>query len=173
MGLAPYGKPTYTKLIKEKLIDIKEDGSFRINQKYFDYATGFTMTNKHFNKIFNCIPRKPESKLEPIHMNIAASIQKVTEEIVIKILTYAKKEFNSENLCLAGGVALNCVINGLIVRKKIFKNVWIQPASGDAGGSLGAALSFWHMHLKKERFTNKNDIMNGSYLGNCYEKKRN
>jgi len=170
MGLAPYGKPIYSDLIEEKLVDIKEDGSFRLNQSYFDYSTGFKMTNNKFNKLFNKEARKPETKIQKFHMDIAASIQKVTEKIILRALKSLKKEFNLENLCLAGGVALNCVANGLIQREKIFKNIWIQPAAGDAGGSLGSALALWYMHLKKKRTPIKNDSMRGSYLGPAYNK---
>ncbi len=171
MGLAPYGQPIYSDLIEEKLIDIKDDGSFRIDQSYFDYSIGFKMTNNKFNKLFKKKARKPETKIQKFHMDIAASIQKVTEKIILKALKSLKKEFNIENLCLAGGVALNCVVNGLIQKEKIFKNVWIQPAAGDAGGSLGAALALWYMHLEKKRVPSKNDIMRGSYLGPAYSKK--
>ena len=170
MGLAPYGKPIYPDLIEEKLIDIKEDGSFRLDQSYFDYSTGFRMTNNKFNKLFKKEARKPETKILKFHMNVAASIQKVTEKIILKTLNSLKKEFNLENLCLAGGVALNCVANGLIQREKIFRNIWIQPAAGDAGGSLGSALALWHMHLKKIRNPNKSDSMMGSYLGPSFSK---
>ena len=170
MGLAPYGQPIYSELIEEKLIDIKDDGSFRLDQRYFDYSTGFKMTNKKFDKLFKKEARKPETKIQKFHMDVAASIQKVTEKIILKVLKSLKQEFNIENLCLAGGVALNCVANGLIQREKIFKNVWIQPAAGDAGGSLGSALALWHMHLKKRRIPNKNDSMRGSYLGPAYNK---
>ena len=170
MGLAPYGKPIYSDLIEEKLVDIKEDGSFRLDQSYFDYSTGFKMTNNKFNKLFKKEARKPETKIQKFHMDIAASIQKVTEKIILRALKSLKKEFNLENLCLAGGVALNCVANGLIQREKIFKNVWIQPAAGDAGGSLGSALALWYMHLKKKRTPTKNDSMHGSYLGPAYNK---
>jgi len=170
MGLAPYGKPIYSDLIEEKLIDIKEDGSFRLDQSYFDYSTGFRMTNNKFNKLFKKEARKPETKILKFHMNVAASIQKVTEKIILKTLNSLKKEFNLENLCLAGGVALNCVANGLIQREKIFRNIWIQPAAGDAGGSLGSAPALWHMHLKKIRNPNKSDSMMGSYLGPSFSK---
>ncbi len=165
MGLAPYGKPKYANLIKSKLLDLKDDGSFRLNQDYFDYSTGFKMTNEKFSNLFKNPPRKPESSFKEIHMDIAASIQDVIESIVLKILESLKKEYSIENLCLAGGVALNCVVNGLIQKKKIFKNVWIQPAAGDAGGSLGAALALWYMHLKKKRIINNNDSMKGAFIG--------
>ena len=165
MGLAPYGKPKYANLIKSKLLDLKDDGSFRLNQDYFDYSTGFKMTNEKFSNLFRNPPRKPESSFKKIHMDIAASIQDVMESIVLKILESLKKEYSIENLCLAGGVALNCVVNGLIQKKKIFKNVWIQPAAGDAGGSLGAALALWYMHLKKKRIINNKDSMKGAFIG--------
>ncbi len=166
MGLAPYGSPKYTNLIKENLIDIKEDGSFRLNMDYFDFATGLKMTNEKFNNLFGKKPRVPDiENIENFHMDIACSIQKVTEEIMIKLAKSLKKEYQFENLCLAGGVALNCVANGKIQKENIFKNIWIQPASGDAGGSLGAALAFWYDELNNERIVEKNDSMNGSYLG--------
>ena len=165
MGLAPFGKPIYSEIIKKNLLDIKPDGSFRLNQKYFNYATGFTMTNQNFYNLFGKKPREPETKIGKFHMNIAASIQKVTEDILIKILTNVKDEYEIENLCLAGGVALNCVANGIILKEKIFKNIWIQPAAGDAGGSIGAALAFWYLHLNKKRDVNSRDDMKGSFLG--------
>ncbi len=165
MGLAPYGKPIYADLIKNKLLDIKDDGSFRLNQDYFDYSTGFKMTNEKFSDLFKSPPRKSESNIKEIHMDIAASIQNVTETIILKILESLKKEYEIENLCLAGGVALNCVANGLIQKHKIFKNIWIQPAAGDAGGSLGAALALWYMHLKKKRIEQNKDSMKGSLIG--------
>ena len=166
MGLAPYGEPKYVELIKEKLIDIKQDGSFRMNQDYFNYTTGLTMTNKKFHNLFGKNPRDPKkNKITEFHMDIASSIQKVTEEIIIKICKSLKEEYKISNLCLAGGVALNCVANGKILDEKIFEKIWIQPASGDAGGSLGAALAFYHLEMKKERKIDKKDKMNGSYLG--------
>ena len=165
MGLAPYGNPLYENKIK-KLIDIKEDGSFRLNQKYFNYATGLTMTNDHFNKLFAQKPRDPKKeKITQFHMDIAASIQKVTEDIMIKLARSIRKEYNIKNLCLAGGVALNCVANGKILSEKIFDQIWIQPAAGDAGGALGAALALWHLELNNERTVNLKDNMKGSYLG--------
>ena len=169
MGLAPYGEPIYSDLIENKLVDIKEDGSFRLDQSYFDYSTGFKMTNEKFSKLFKKEARSPETKIQKFHMDIAASIQKVTEKIILKILYSLKQEFNLDNLCLAGGVALNCVANGLIQREKIFKNIWIQPAAGDAGGSIGSALAMWYMHLNKTRVLTKNDKMSGSYLGPSYD----
>ena len=170
MGLAPYGEPKYSKIIKEYLVDIKEDGSFRLNQDYFDYATGLKMINKKFNSLFNHEPRdSKKEKLNQFHMDIAASIQEVTEEIILKIITSLKNEYQIKNLCLAGGVALNCVANGKILNSKIFENIWIQPAAGDAGGSLGAALAFWYLELKNKREVDYQDKMKGSYLGPNYE----
>jgi len=172
MGLAPYGKPIYADLIKEKIVHIKEDGSFRLNQDYFDYSIGFKMVNDKFCHLFKQKPRSPETKITKFHMDIASSIQKVTEEIMIKILNSLQKEYKTKNLCLAGGVALNCVANGIIKQKKIFKNIWIQPAAGDAGGSLGAALALWYMHLNKKRVVKKEDNMTGSFLGPRYEAEK-
>ena len=165
MGLAPYGNPLYANKVKE-LIDIKEDGSFRLDQSYFNYATGLTMTNEKFNKLFGQKPRIPEKdKITQFHMDIAASIQQVTEEIILKLALSIRNEYKIKNLCLAGGVALNCVANGKILQREIFDNVWIQPAAGDAGGSLGAALALWHNELNNERIINNQDSMKGSYLG--------
>ena len=169
MGLAPYGNPIYKDKILENLIDIKEDGTFRLNQKYFNYATGLTMTNKKFDDLFGYPARKPnEENLTQFHMDVAASIQLVTEEIIIKLASSIQKEFGIKNLCLAGGVALNCVANGKLFKEKIFDNIWIQPAAGDAGGSLGAALALWHNELDNPRKIEPNDSMNGSYLGPEY-----
>ena len=169
MGLAPYGKPIYSDKIINNLIDIKDDGSFRMDQDYFNYATGLTMTNDKFHNLFGQKPRDPKKEqLTEFHMNIAASIQKVTEDIMLKLARHIKEEYKLPNLCLAGGVALNCVANGKILKENIFENIWIQPAAGDAGGSLGAALAFWHLELKKERPINKEDDMQGSYLGPEY-----
>ena len=166
MGLAPYGDPIYEKKIKQ-LIDIKDDGTFRVDQSYFNYATGLTMINNKFNNLFGQKPRNPKKdKITQFHMDIAASIQKVTEEIMIKLAKSIRKEYNIKNLCLAGGVALNCVANGKILKEKIFENIWIQPASGDAGGSLGATLAFWHLEQGNKRIVNNFDNMKGSYLGN-------
>jgi carbamoyltransferase len=165
MGLAPYGNPIYEDKIK-KLIDIKEDGTFRLDQSYFNYATGLTMTSKKFNNLFGNKPRDPKNeKISQFHMDIASSIQKVTEEIMISLAKSIRKEYDIKNLCLAGGVALNCVANGKILQEKIFDNIWIQPAAGDAGGSLGAALALWHIEHGNKRFVNFNDGMRGSYLG--------
>ena len=166
MGLAPYGNPIYKDLILKKLIDLKEDGSFKLDMTYFNYATGLTMTNKKFDDLFGQPARKQEDELlTQFHMDIAASVQAVTEEIVLRLVRDLSKTYDVENLCMAGGVALNCVANGKILKEKIFKNIWIQPAAGDAGGSLGAALAFWHQELNHERNINPNDSMNGSYLG--------
>ena len=165
MGLAPYGKPKYVKKIKEHLIDIKEDGTFRLDMKYFKYHRGFRMTSRKFHKLFGESPRDREKELTQFHMDLAASIQVVTEEIVIKLARSLQKETGMKNLCLAGGVALNCVANGKLLEEKIFDNIWIQPASGDAGSSLGAALLGWHEYFKKPRKANKNDSMKGTYLG--------
>ena len=172
MGLAPYGNPIYEDKIKQ-LIDIKDDGTFRLDQKYFNYATGLTMTNNKFDNLFGQKPRNPQSeKITQFHMDIAASIQKVTEEIMIQLAKEIRKEYNIKNLCLAGGVALNCVANGKILKEKIFDNIWIQPAAGDAGGSLGAALALWHIEHGNKRIINSNDDMNGCYLGNEFNQEQ-
>ena len=169
MGLAPYGEPKYFDLIKSNLIDIKPDGTFRLDQSYFDYATGLKMTNSKFNNLFGQKERNSKfEKLTQFHMDIAASIQKITEEIMLNLSKSLQEEFNIKNLCLAGGVALNCVANGKILKEKIFENIWVQPAAGDAGGSLGAALAYWHLELKKDREIIKTDSMKGSYLGPEY-----
>lgn len=166
MGLAPYGEPTYVDRIYEHLVDLKADGSFRLNMDYFNYATGLTMTNKRFATLFNGSPRKPESKITQKEMDLARSIQAVTEDIILKIAGSIKKKFNVDHLCLAGGVALNCVANGELIKKDIFKNVWIQPAAGDAGCAIGAAYSIWYDYLEKERTVdNKTEAIQGSYLG--------
>ena len=171
MGLAPYGKPKYKDLIIEKLLDLKEDGSFRLNMKYFNYATGLTMTNNKFSDLFGEPVRNPKNELlTQFHMDIASSIQAVTEEIVLRIVKNLAEEYKIKNLCLAGGVALNCVANGKILKEKIFDNIWIQPAAGDAGGSLGAALAYWHRELDKPRNDFK-DQMKGSYLGPNFNEK--
>ena len=168
MGLAPYGNPIYEDKVKQ-LLDLKEDGTFRLNQKYFSYATGLTMTNKNFDKLFGQKPRNPKNeKITQFHMDVASSIQKVTEEIMINLVKSIRKEYGIKNLCLAGGVALNCVANGKILKEKIFDNIWIQPAAGDAGGSLGAALALWHIDLGNKRSVDPNDNMKGSYLGPEY-----
>ena len=166
MGLAPYGRPVYADLIKKELIDIKEDGSFWLNMDYFNYATGLTMTNKKFNNLFGGPPRKPETMPTQKDMDLARSVQDVTEEVVLKMARHLRRETGKKNLCLAGGVALNCVANGKLLREGIFEDIWIQPASGDAGGALGAALLVWHQYLGKERMADgKRDAMRGSYLG--------
>ena len=170
MGLAPYGEPKYFDLIKNNLIDIKPDGTFRLDQNYFDYATGLKMINSKFNDLFGQKERDSKSeKLTQFHMNIAASIQKITEEIMLNLSRSLRKEFNIKNLCMAGGVALNCVANGKILKEKIFDDIWVQPAAGDAGGSLGAALAYWHLGLGKDREIIKSDSMKGSYLGPEYD----
>ena len=173
MGLAPYGEPKYKELILDKLINLKEDGSFRLDQSYFNYAVGLTMVNQKFAKLFGEPIRKPDTdKLTQFHMDIAASIQAVTEEVVLTMTRSLTNEYNIPNLCMAGGVALNCVANGKILRDKAFKDIWIQPASGDAGGALGAALALWHKELNKPRKVNLNDSMRGSYLGPLYTQEK-
>ena len=165
MGLAPYGNPIYQDKISQ-IIDVKDDGTFRLDQSFFNYATGLTMTSKKFDKLFGCERRDPEkNELTQFHMDIASSIQKVTEDIMIKLAKSIRKEYNIKNLCLAGGVALNCVANGKILEEKIFDKIWIQPAAGDAGGALGAALALWHIEQNQTRTVNTNDNMKGSYLG--------
>jgi carbamoyltransferase len=172
MGLAPYGNPIYENKIKD-LIDIKEDGTFKLDQKYFNYATGLTMTNDKFDELFGQKPRNSlNEKISQFHMDIAASIQTVTEEIMIKLARSIRKEYNIKNLCLAGGVALNCVANGKILKEKIFDNIWIQPAAGDAGGSLGAALALWHIEQGNKRDINSEDDMCGSYLGTEFTQEK-
>ena len=152
MGLAPYGEPRFTDLILDTLIDLKEDGSFRLDQSYFNYCTGLTMTNQRFADLFGEPARKSENELlTQFYMDIAASVQKVTEEIVLRLARSLAKEYDLPNLCMAGGVALNCVANGKIMRENVFKNLWIQPAAGDAGGAVGAALAAWHTELGNER----------------------
>lgn len=165
MGLAPYGEPKFADLIQQELIDIREDGSFRLNMKYFNYCQGLTMTSKKFHRLFGRPPRKPETELDEFHMDIAASIQLVTEEIVLKLAHHAHALTGHENLCLAGGVALNCVANGRILRETPFKKVWIQPAAGDAGGALGAAMMVWYQLLDNPRQASKPDAQKGSFLG--------
>ncbi len=165
MGLAPYGKPKYVSKIKDNLIDIKEDGTFRLDISYFKYHRGFRMTTRKFHKLFGSPPRSSETTLTQFHMDIAASIQVITEEIVSKLARSLYKETGITKLCLAGGVALNCVANGKLWQEKIFDDLWIQPASGDAGSALGAALLGWHYHLEQSRIVNPNDSMKGTYLG--------
>ena len=175
MGLAPYGEPKYVDLIRTNLIDVKEDGTFRLNMRYFNYATGLTMINERFNRLFGGKPRKAESELTQKEMDIARSIQIVTEDIVLRLAKTLKQELKVNYLCLAGGVALNCVANGKLLRQGLFKDIWIQPAAGDAGGAIGAAYSIWHEYLEKERETSnrtdQTDQTGGSYLGPSYENK--
>jgi carbamoyltransferase len=168
MGLAPYGEPKYANLIKDHLIDIKEDGSFHLDMSYFNYCTGLTMTNERFDTLFGGPRRAAESQLTQREMDLAASVQAVTEEVVIKLATGIRKSTGLRHLCLAGGVALNCVANGKLLRKNIFDNIWIQPAAGDAGGAVGAALAAYHMMLKQPRTVNPADSMKGGYLGPEY-----
>lgn len=168
MGLAPYGEPKYSKLIYDNLIDLKDDGSYRMNMEYFNYCQGMTMTSDKFHKLFGGPPRKPEAALTQKEMDLARSVQFVIEDAVLRMARFAKKETGEDNLCLAGGVALNCVANGKIAEANIFKNIWIQPAAGDSGGALGAALAGWHQYLDKPRLTQSNDSMLGSYLGPTY-----
>ena len=172
MGLAPYGQSIYENKIKENLVDIKDDGSFNLNQDYFNYATGLTMTNKKFDKLFGYPRRNPQkTELNKFYMDIASSIQSVTEEIMLKLTKNIKKKYNIKNLCLAGGVALNCVANGKILEQKIFDNIWVQPAAGDAGGSLGSALALWYNEMNNERTIKKDDSMKCSYLGPEYSEE--
>lgn len=165
MGLAPYGEPKYVDTIYQHLIDLKNDGTFRLNLDYFNYPTGLTMTNERFNQLFGGKPRPPESPVTQREMDIASSIQVVTEDIVLKLAKTAQQELQTDYLCLAGGVALNCVANGKIHQQKIFKEIWVQPAAGDAGGALGAAMSVWHEYLNQPRTPQSLDSMQGSYLG--------
>jgi carbamoyltransferase len=170
MGLAPYGRPIYKDIILKELIDLKEDGSFKMNMDYFDYCAGLKMTNKKFDKLFDGPPRRPESELTQREMDIARSVQEVTEEAVLRMARYIRKQTGQKNLCLAGGVALNCVANGKLLRERIFENIWIQPSAGDAGASLGAALFAWYKYLGNGRIADgKNDSQQGSYLGPKYE----
>ncbi len=169
MGLAPYGEPKYKNLILNELIDVKEDGSFKMNMKYFNYCAGLTMTNEKFNKLFGGKPRKPESKLTQREMDLARSLQDVTEEIVLKMARHVRKETGLKNLALAGGVALNCVANGKLLREGLFEKIWIQPAAGDAGGAVGAALAGWYKYFNKPRFVDGDaDAQQGSFLGPEY-----
>ncbi len=169
MGLAPYGEPKYKELILRELLDLKEDGSFRLNMEYFNYGVGLTMTNERFHKLFGGPPRKPESKLTQRDMDLARSIQDVTEEIMYRMAQHVRKETGLRHLCLAGGVALNCVANGRILREGVFDKIWIQPAAGDAGGALGAALLVWYQYLgNKRKVDGKKDSQRGSYLGPAF-----
>jgi carbamoyltransferase len=167
MGLAPYGEPKYVDLIRQHLIDVKDDGSYKLNMDYFTYLHGLRMTGRRFEKLFGIPPRESEAKLEQIHMDIARSVQVVTEEIMLKTARYVHAQTGEENLCLAGGVSLNCVGNGVVLRESPFKNIWIQPAAGDAGGALGAALYAWHQYLDRPRQVraDRRDTQHGSYLG--------
>ncbi|NOT29567.1 MAG: hypothetical protein HOP15_03855, partial [Planctomycetes bacterium] len=169
MGLAPYGEPKYADLILEKLLDLADDGSFQMDMAYFDYCAGSTMTNRRFDALFGGPPRRAEEPLEERHMDVAASIQKVTEEVVLRMARFAHRETGSSNLCLAGGVALNCVGNGRILREGPFEHVWIQPAAGDAGGALGVALFIWYQLLENQRAAPKSDLQHGSLLGVAYD----
>jgi carbamoyltransferase len=172
MGLAPYGDPRYKDLILSELVNLKEDGSIRLNLDYFDFLGGMRMTNKRFSKLFGGPPRSPETEITVREMDIAASIQVVTEEILLKMARHVHKETNQRNLCLAGGVALNCVANGRILSKGPFENLWIQPAAGDAGGAIGAALSVWHRYLGNERSDPQGyDNQRGSYLGPSFSNR--
>ncbi len=169
MGLAPYGTPRFKDLILDKLIHVKDDGSFRLNMKYFNYCTGLTMTNGKFAKLFNLSPRKPEEPVTQVHMDLAASVQAVTEEVILKLVADVVERYQMENLCLAGGVALNCVANGKLLKQGLVKNLWVQPAAGDAGGALGAAYAVYHQYLGSERkLENGSDKMRGSFLGPAF-----
>jgi carbamoyltransferase len=170
MGLAPYGEAKYKSLILDNLLDLKEDGSFKMNMDYFDYCAGLAMTNERFNRLFSGRPRAPESKLTGYYRDIARSAQEVTQDIMLKMARHVYKATGKNNLCLAGGVALNCVGNGKILREGPFKNIWVQPAAGDAGGALGAALFVWHQYLDNPRpADDKNDFMQGAYLGPAFD----
>ena len=171
MGLAPYGEPKYTQRILDHLIDLKEDGSFRLNMDYFNFAAGLTMTSRKFHKLFGGPPRKSETLLTQKEMDLARSVQEVTEMALLRMARHAKTETGSKHLCLAGGVALNCVANGFILRENIFEDIWMQPAAGDAGGALGAALSVWYDYLDNKRKPNRSDDQKGSYLGPEYSDK--
>ncbi len=172
MGLAPYGEPKYKDAILSNLIDLKDDGSFKMNMEYFDYCAGLKMTSSKFNKLFGGPPRKPESDLTQREMDLARSVQEVTEEIMMRMTSHVQKETGQKNLCLAGGVALNCVGNGRILREGSFENVWIQPASGDAGAALGAALFVWHQYLENKKTADgKRDLQKGSYLGPDFDRE--
>jgi carbamoyltransferase len=169
MGLAPYGEPKYVQTIFDKLIDLKDDGSFKMNMDYFNYNTGLTMTNEKFSSLFDGPPRKPETNLTQREMDLARSVQDVTEEIMIRMARHVKSITNEKKLCLAGGVALNCVGNGKILKENIFDNIWIQPAAGDAGGALGAALAIYYQYFNEPAVSkNGRDLQKGSYLGTEY-----
>jgi carbamoyltransferase len=171
MGLAPYGRPLYKSLITERLIDVKPDGSFRLNLDYFDYCTGLTMTSRRFDELFGGAPRRPDERLEQRHMDLAASIQAVLDHIVLALTSSLARETGARNLCLAGGVALNCVANGKVLRDGSFDRVWIQPASGDAGGAVGAALAAYHLYQDHPRQPNTHDAMKGAYLGPAFQQE--
>jgi carbamoyltransferase len=168
MGLAPYGTPKYATAIRDHLINIKPDGSFALNLKFFNFCEGLRMTSEEFHQMFGGPPRRSESKIEQRHMDLAASIQRVTEDVVLSIARHLRSTYRCENLCLAGGVALNCVANGMLLRQRLFKNIWVQPAAGDAGGALGAALFAWHQLMGRGRVTSKLDSQSGSLLGPEY-----
>jgi len=168
MGLAPYGKPKYAELIRRHLVDIREDGSFRLNMDYFNYCTGLTMTNKRFHDLFGRGPRQAADEITQLDMDLAASVQAITEEIVLKLAKNIREEYQLENLCLAGGVSLNCVANGKLLQRDLYDNIWIQPAAGDAGGALGAALTGYYLYGENERKVQLDDAMQGSYLGPNY-----
>jgi len=168
MGLAPYGEPKYASLICDKLLDLKDDGTFRLNMEYFNFSVGLTMTNDKFSRLFDAPVREPETEIEQKHMDIARSIQKVTEDIVLRLARTIHEELDVEYLCLAGGVALNCVSNGRVLREGPFKDIWVQPAAGDSGGALGAAMIVWHEFHNKPREVNLHDSMQGAYLGPSY-----
>ena len=172
MGLAPYGEPKYKQLILDNLLDLKKDGTFRLNMDYFNYATGLTMTNKKFSELFGNPVRQPDKDLlNQFHMDIAASVQAVVEEVILRLAKSLTLDYKIPNICLAGGVALNCVANGKLLKSNLFKNIWIQPAAGDAGGALGAALALWHKELKNTRKISPTDDMQGSYLGPQFNQK--
>ena len=174
MGLAPYGEPKYVQTILDHILDLRLDGTFRVNQDFFDYCTGLTMTNGRFDALFGHSVRQPDQLLTPFHMDIAASIQAVTEEIMLRLARSTRAETGMKNLCLAGGVALNCVANGKILAEGIYENIWVQPAAGDAGGSVGAALAAYHLHQRRDRVleTNAIDGMQGAYLGPAYDQQQ-
>src|SRR5262249_24203079 len=169
MGLAPYGEPKYVQLILDELMDLRDDGSFRLNMKYFNYCQGLTMTSEKFHRLFGEAPRKPESELTQKAMELARSIQEVTEEVMLRMARHVRRETGERNLCLAGGVALNFVANGKILRECLFEELWIQPAASDAGGALGAALFAWYQHLDNPRVIDEEgDALAGSYLGPAF-----